>query len=193
MQEEAFSPEQSIRLIQSMIDKTKNTVADDSYYFLLWGWLVLIACMSQYILKVIVRTPYHPMVWYLMFLGIIFSIIHGFKQNRERKVKTYVEEMLDHLWISIFFSFVMFGFIFARMGWQNCYSFYMLLYAVGSFVTGRTLKFPPLVWGAVGSWLLALLSTFTSFDLNMLLCGAAIIVSYIIPGYLLRNKYRKQL
>jgi len=69
----------------------------------------------------------------------------------------------------------------------------MLLYAVGSFVTGRTLKFPPLVWGAVGSWLLALLSTFTSFDLNMLLCGAAIIVSYIIPGYLLRNKYRKQL
>jgi hypothetical protein len=193
MPDEAFSPEQSLRVIQTMIDKTKNTVADDSYYFLLWGWLVLVACLSQYFLKVIVQTPYHPMVWYLMFFGVVFSVIHGVRQNRGRKVKTYIEELLDHLWISIFFSYILFGFIFARMGWQNCYSFYMLLYAIGSFVTGRTLRFRPLVWGAIGSWVLAVLSTFASFDQNMLLCGAAILVSYIIPGYLLRNKYKKQL
>jgi hypothetical protein len=192
MQEETFTAEQSLQVIRTMIDKTKNSVADDSYYFLLWGWLVFAACILQFILKVIVQTPYHPVAWNLMFVGVLFSVLHGIKQNKERKVKTYVDEMLNHLWISIFFSYVLFGFIFARMGWENCYSFYMLLYAIGSFVTGRSLKFSPLVWGAIGSWLLAILSTFTSFDVNMLLCACAILISYIIPGYLLRNKYKRQ-
>jgi hypothetical protein len=49
MQKENLSPQQSIDLIQSMIDKTKNTVADGSVFFLLWGWVVFIACILQYI------------------------------------------------------------------------------------------------------------------------------------------------
>ncbi|HTQ27440.1 MAG TPA: hypothetical protein VMI35_04895 [Puia sp.] len=192
MHEEAFSPEQSLELIRTMIDKTKNSVADNSFYFLLWGWLVFAACIMQFVLKVIVQTPYHPVAWYLMFVGIVFSILHAVRRRNDRSVRTYVEEMLNYLWISIFFSYVLFGFIFARMGWQNCYAFYMLMYALGCFVTGRLLKFPPLVWGAIGSWALAVVSTFTDFDVNILLCAAAIMISYIIPGYLLRNKYKNQ-
>lgn len=191
MEEEKFSAEESLQLIQSMIDKTKNTVADDSFYFLLWGWLVFAACFIQFVLKVIVKSPYHYTAWLLMFVGIIFSIIHGRNENKNRKVKTYVEELLNYLWISIFFSYILFGFIFARYGWENCYAFYMGLYAIGSFVTGRTLKFSPLVWGGIGSWFLAIASTFASYDTNILLSAAAILVSYIIPGYLLKNKYRR--
>jgi len=41
--EENFSPEESLQFIQTMIDKAKDSVADKSFYFLLWGWLVFIA------------------------------------------------------------------------------------------------------------------------------------------------------
>ena len=189
--EEELSPESSLRLIHQMIDKAKNTVADDSFYFLLWGWLVFVASISQYVLKVVFQSPYHYTVWGLMIVGIIVSVIHGFMMNKKRTVKTYVEELLDYLWISIFLSYILFGFIFARTGWQNCYPFYMMLYAMGSFVSGRALKFSPLVWGAIVSWILAMISTFTSYDTNILLCGLAVLASNIIPGYLLKNKYRK--
>jgi hypothetical protein len=84
------------------------------------------------------------------------------------------------------------GFIFARLGWQDCYSFYIVMYAIGSFVSGRALKFSPLVWGSVGCWLLAIISTFTSFDVNILLGALAVLISYIIPGHLLRIQYLKQ-
>ena len=57
---ESFSPEQSLRVIQSMIDKTKNSISDKSFYFLLWGWLVFIGALLQFTLKVIVRTEAHP-------------------------------------------------------------------------------------------------------------------------------------
>src|SRR5262249_20862092 len=153
-------------LIQSMIDKAKNTAANDSFYFLLWGWLIFAASIIQFVLKVIVQWPYHYMAWTLMFLGIIFSLFHGYNEGKKRKVKTYIEEVIDYLWIGIFFSFLLLAFIFARFGWENCYSFYMMMYAIGSFVTGKALKFSPLVWGAVGSWILSIVSTFTSFDIN---------------------------
>ncbi len=191
MEEEQFSPQESIQLIQSMIDKAKNTVADDSFYFLLWGWLVFSASIIQYTLKVVFQSPYHPLAWILMFVGIVVSAYHGMKEGKKRKVKTYVEELIDYLWVGIFISYILFGFIFARFGWQNCYSFYMMMYAIGTFVTGRALKFQPLVWGAIGSWLLAIISTYTSYDVNILLCALAILVSYIIPGYLLKSKYRQ--
>ena len=85
---------------------------------------------------------------------------------------------------------MLFGFIFSQIGWEHCYPFYMLMYAMGTFVTGRALKFPPLVWGAIASWILAVVATFTSYETNMLLTSLAILLSYIIPGYLLRIKYR---
>ncbi len=191
MQNENFSPEDSIRVIQAMIEKTKFTVADNSYYFLLWGWLVFIGCIGQFVLKVLVQYPYHYLIWNITFIGIIFSIYHGVKGRGQKKAKTYVSESLDNLWIAIVVSYILFDFAFVRFGWEGCYTFYMMLYALGCFVTGRVLKFYPLIWGAIGSWCLALISTFTPIDYNILLCGLAILISYIIPGHLLKRQYRK--
>jgi hypothetical protein len=189
---ENFSPEESLLVIQSMIDKTKNSVADKSFYFLLWGWLVLIASLGQFVLKVIVRTDLHPIVWNLMFAGVIVSWFHGRKERSKIRVRTYIDESIQHVWISIGFCQGLLIFIFARNNhWEYCYTFFMMLYAIGCFITGRILKFAPLVWGAFASWALVVVSTFTSYDYNILLMAAAILLSYIIPGQLLRRKYKK--
>jgi hypothetical protein len=192
MEEKDITPEDSLLIIQTMINRAKNTVADNSYYFLLWGWLVFAACIGQFVLKVVFQSPYHPIVWTLSFIGVIFSVLHGVKEGKKIRVRTYIDETLDYLWISIVISYILFGFAFARFGWENCYTFYMLLYAIGSYFTGRALKFSPLVWGAIGAWLLAIASFYAPFDYNILLCALAILVSYIIPGHLLRRNYKKQ-
>ena len=191
MEEEKFSPEDSFRLIQSMIDKAKNTVADDSFYFLLWGWLVFTASLAQYVLKVVMHSPYHYLAWCLMFVGVIASIWYGYHDNRKKKVKTYVEELLDNLWIGLFVTYVLISFIFAKTGWENCSPFSMMLYSIGIFVSGRALKFSPLVCVAMSCWLLAAVSTFTDFDTKILLGAIAVLCSNIIPGFLLKKKYRK--
>jgi hypothetical protein len=192
MEEKDITPEDSLLIIQTMINRAKNTVADNSYYFLLWGWLVFVSSIGQFVLKVVFQSPYHPIVWTLCFIGVIFSVLHGVKEGKKIRVRTYIDETLDYLWISIVISYILFGFAFARFGWENCYTFYMLLYAIGSYFTGRALKFSPLVWGAIGAWLLAIASFYAPFDYNILLCALAILVSYIIPGHLLRRNYKKQ-
>jgi hypothetical protein len=187
---ENFSPEESLRLIQTMIEKTKDTVADKSFYFLLWGWVVFIGALLQYVLKVYVGTPAHGAAWNVMFVGFIISIVHG---ARERKVraKTYMDDNLRNIWICVgIVQVLIVAVFFKRGGWENCYTFFILLYSIGCFLTGRLLQFPPLVWGAVACWALAIVSTYLDIDGNMLLMAGAILVSYIIPGYLLRRQQR---
>ena len=176
-----------------MISQTKNSVADKSFYFLLWGWLVFTGATLQFILKVIVRTEAHPVAWNIMFIGIILSILHGVKE-KAAPVKTYVDEGLRSIWICVAIVQFLVVFIFMRRGdWEHCYTVFILLYSIGCFLTGRLLKFAPLVWGAIACWGLAILTTYVSTDTNILLMAVAILISYIIPGHLLRKAYKRQL
>jgi len=192
-QSENFSPEESLHVIQTMIQKTRASVADNSFFFLLWGWLVFIAALLQYVLYVIVRTDANGAAWTLMFVGFVVSSIRGAKQ-KSGTVKTYVDEGLGNIWLCIVVVQMLIAFsFFRRGGWENCYTFFILLYSVGCFLTGRLLKFAPLIWGAATCWVLAILTTFVNYQTNMLLMAAAVLFSYIIPGYLLRRNYKMYL
>jgi hypothetical protein len=187
-----FSPEKSLMVIQTMINRTKTSVADKSFYFLLWGWLVLIGALLQFFLKVVVRTEAHPAAWNIMFIGIIVSIVHGVKE-KDPPVRTFMDEGLRNIWACIGIVQFLVVFVFIRNGdWEHCYTIFILLYSIGCFLTGRMLKFAPLVWGGVSCWGLAILSTYVNTDTNILLMAAAVLISYIIPGYLLRSAYKRQ-
>ena len=43
MQEENFSPQDSLKLIQTMIAKTRRDMGDNRNQFLLWGWITFTA------------------------------------------------------------------------------------------------------------------------------------------------------
>src|SRR5476651_171679 len=127
--EKEFSPQESLQLIHSMINKTKNSVADDSFYFLLWGWLVFGCCIAQYILKVYLLYPNHYIVWWLMPVGGIVSGIYGSRQSKKQKVKSFVEEAVGYVWLSLAIAFVVLIIInMTGNGWQAAFTYYIILY-----------------------------------------------------------------
>jgi hypothetical protein len=191
MQDDNFSPGESLELIQRMIHKTKNAAADSSVFFLLWGWVVFAACLIQYFLKIVVHYQHHYYAWFTIVAGIAGSIYLGIQRDKTRLVKTYISESVEQLWTSIGITFFALAFIFGKIGYENSFTFYILLYGIGCFVTGRLIKFSPLVWGGIGAWLLAILSAYLDYDTNILVTAGSILISYIIPGYLLRIKYKK--
>jgi hypothetical protein len=191
--EKELSPLESLQIIQSMINKTKDTVAADSFYFLLWGWLTFICCIAAYILKVYLQFPYHYYVWFLMPVGGIISGIYGSRQSKKEKIKTFVGEAISYLWIALAFSFILLVIINALTNaWQTAFTYYILLYAIGTFVTGNLLRFKPLVIGGIINFILVAVSVKFGYDLQLLIGGLAILCSYIIPGYLLKAQYQKQ-
>ena len=187
--QENLSPLQSLQLIQSMIEKTRANLSDNRFYFLLWGWIVFAAVIGQFVLKVIVAYRHHYIVWLLVLAGVVVTIVHGRRQGRNAGVRTYVGESMRILWTGMGISFFVLSFIIStsKQGWVYSYPFFILLYGLGTFVSGRLLQFRPLVVGGIINWVLACAACFFHFDFQLLFAAAAILTSYIIPGYLLTS------
>lgn len=188
MEPQNFSPQDSLKLIQNMIEKTREDIGNDTGYFLLWGWITLIACTGQFTL---LKMGYekHYLVWLLIIPGIIISGYMGIKEEKEQRATTYVGESMKYLWMGMGISFFVLSMILSRMGWNtNVFPFFMLLYGLGTFISGKFLRFKPLVWGGLAAWALAIISVYFSYEYQILFAAGAILVSYIIPAYMLRSK-----
>ena len=192
--EKELSPQENLQLIQTMINKTKDSVADDSFYFLLWGWLVFFCCITEFILKVYLQYPQHYFVWWLMPVGGVISGIYGSRQSKKQRVKSFVDEALSYLWIALAMAFIALIFINAlgQASWQSAFTYYILLYGIGTFVSGKLLRFPPLIIGGLINFVLAGVSVKFSYDYQLLIGSVAILISYIIPGHLLRIRHQQQ-
>jgi len=189
MTEENFSPQDSLRLIQSMITKTKQDISESSIHFLVWGWITFIACTGQFVLKHIFNYEKHYLVWLLTIVGIIFSNWYSFKERKTRKVKTYIGDSINHLWIGMAIAYFVLSIILTVIGWNRpVLPFFILLYGLGAFISGSIIQFRPLVIGGIIAFILAIASVFAEYDYQMLFGAAAILFSYIIPAYLLRAK-----
>ena len=191
MNDENFSPQQSLRLIQSMIDKTRQDISDKSIYFLVWGWITFIACTTQFVLKHIYNYEKHYQVWWIIVLGIIFSAYYGSKEKKSQKVTTYTSDSIKYLWIGMSICYFVLSMILSKIGWETAvFPFFIMLYGLGTFISGNILKFRPLVAGGVIAWALAIGAVYVEYDFQMLFGAAAILISYIIPAYMLQYKSR---
>lgn len=189
MTKENFTPEQSLQLIRSMISKTKQNMSDNSIYFLVWGWLTFIACTGQFVLKNIFQYEKHYLVWTVIIIGVAFSIYQGRKEDTSVKAKTYVDENMKHLWAGMAISFFVLGMILTKLGWGTViFPFFIMLYGLGTFVSGNFIQFRPLIIGGIIAWALAIGSTFVNYDYQMLFGAGAILISYIIPAHMLRYR-----
>lgn len=183
-----FSPQQSLQLIESMIAKTKANISDNRFYFLLWGWLTFTAIMFQYVFKVFVAYKHHYILTLVLpLVGMMISILYS-RKNKRRIVRTYIGDSMRYLWTGLGISFFIISLLFSQIegGWLFCYPFYILLYGLGTFVSGKIIQFKPLVVGGIFNWVLAAAAVFFDFDSQMLFAAAAILTSYIIPGHLLK-------
>jgi uncharacterized membrane protein len=129
------------------------------------------------------------MVWLITIVGIVFSNYHGWKERKKVKVKTYLDENMGYLWLGMAACFFVLSLILTRLGWGfSVFPFFIMLYGLGTFVSGSFLRFRPLIVGGIIAWVLAIAATFASYDYQMLFGAAAILISYIIPAYMLRRR-----
>jgi hypothetical protein len=194
MTEENLSPEQSLRLIQTMIDKTKQDISGKTHYFLVWGWITFIACTGQFILKHIMNYEKHYLVWTIILVGIVYSAWQGYKEGKSSKVRTYVSDSMTYLWTGMGITYLVLSIVLSNIGWNtSVFPFFIILYALGTFISGNFIKFRPLIVGGILAWILAVVAVYLPYDYQMLVAAAAILVSYIIPAYLLRARNKASL
>lgn len=197
MMDDRISPEQSMQLISSMINRAKNRFGENGHLYLLWGWAVLICSVAQYILINFVQYEHHYIVWFSMWLVLIYQVIYLRRQKRKVVVKAYTDEIIGVVWITFVILMFLFGVLFGTLMGGDYYRFinpvFLALYGMPTVISGTILRFRPLVIGGVCCWLLSIISTFLPYEFQFLLLPVAVIAAWIIPGYLLRKRYQKSL
>ncbi|MBK7308160.1 MAG: hypothetical protein IPI88_14815 [Chitinophagaceae bacterium] len=76
--------------------------------------------------------------------------------------------------------------------WVYINSLVLLFYGIPTFLSGFVMRFTPLKLGGIACWLLAIGSTFVAPIYYLILLAVAVLIAWIIPGYLLRKKFKNQ-
>jgi len=193
--EEQFSPQESFAVIQQMIDTAKNQFSENGHLYLLWGWIVLFCSTAQFFLLTVFHYQYHYMVWMLTWLAFIYQMYYLIKEKRREKVKTYTDRIIGVVWISFFIMMVLFGGLFGTVLGDSYYKMispgFLALYGMPTFLSGIILRFKALVIVGIGCWVLSVIALYVPYDYQLLLVPAAMIIAWIIPGYLMRAKFKK--
>ncbi|MEO6314217.1 MAG: hypothetical protein ABIU63_04765 [Chitinophagaceae bacterium] len=196
MQEENISRQQSLAIIESMINKAKNQFSENGFAYLLWGWVILFCSVSQYVLQYVMHQPKHYLVWMLTWVAAIVQVIDATKRKKRKAVKTYTDEIIGYVWMTFVVMLLLCGILVGKVLEPG--QFYvaniiiLVLYGMPTLLSGVILKFRPLVTGGICCWILAVLASFVAPQFIILLIAAAVVAAWIIPGYLLRSRYRRE-
>lgn len=188
-----MSHEESLLLIESMIRRAKNNFSENGHLYLFWGWVVFICSLGHYALGHLVGWNIASWIWMLNWLGFGYTIYYVRKQKRQERVKTYTKEIVDAIWmIFIAVLFLLTTILAFQAGDQFpalINPVFLAIYGIPTILSSVILRFRPLLWGGLGCWLLALLSIIVPPPHHLLLIALAMVIAWIIPGYLLKKRY----
>ena len=187
--EKPMNSEESILIIQRMINTAKEDLEDNSFYFLLWGWLVFAACIINFIL-IKISFGSEGIGWLiLMPLGGVWSSIYGYRQGKRQRSTSYIYDLMKYVLIAFFVSLMIVLFFMNKLGLAT-YPMVMLIYGTWLFISGGALKFRPLIIGGIINWTLAMVALFFFFEQQLIILAVAVLFGYIIPGHMLRRKFK---
>lgn len=186
-----MNEQESLRIIAGMIDAARNRVRQgEGNISMVWGWVVLTASLSQFILHKIGYHEIAPYAWMLVFVGVGYSIFYSIKLRKRDRSISPIDRILDSLWVGFTVCMISVGFLGARLG-NDSFVVIELLYGLSLFVSGSAFRFTPLIVGGVWCWLCAWVSVFVAYPYHLLVLAVSVL-GYIIPGFLLNRKANVQ-
>ncbi|MBK9329332.1 MAG: hypothetical protein IPM95_08475 [Sphingobacteriales bacterium] len=185
-----MKPEESLDIIQNMIETSKKKISDSSKHYLLWGWAVFLSAIAQYIM-IKMHYPGSTLVWLSMPLTGIIAYLIGRAEHKKAKVITFAGEAIKKLWLSMTIGFILLAY-YQVGGHGNSIPIFILLYGIGILTTGSILSFKPLIAGGIACFIISFIGMQIGYSAyQLLLLALAALVSYLIPGYLLRAESKK--
>jgi hypothetical protein len=195
--EKQMTPEESLNLIGEVISNTRSNLKTDSFFFLLWGWLIALAAIME---AVILWNAGRMNEWKnvgllsgltwggLVFIGLIVQVFYVRKHYVKRPYKNFFEKIISYMWILS--ALIIFLLVYVSgVRHESPEPYILASVSIPTVLTGLMTRFRPLVIGGVVFILFAVISVNIELEyLRSLTSAVAMICGYLIPGYMLRKK-----
>lgn len=186
-----------LNLISAMINKARNTFNENGHLYLVWGWVIFFCSLFQYIGGQVLHIEKSWMIWLSVWLVFPYMAFYIWRKKKTATVRTYTDEILAAMWTGFGVTMFLMAFVIGKMTNASFYAFimpvFLAVYGIPILVSGVILRFNALKAGAMTCWLLSAASIFVPPAEHVLLIAVAMLAAWIVPGYLLRNRFRKEL
>jgi hypothetical protein len=206
--EQPLDQQQSLYIIQQMIETAKQEQKDDGIGWIIWGWLLFFTSIFTWL-----NIQYHwfkniALFWNAVGLCVvlywIYRMFNYFSGRSRSKVKTYTADLFAKLnsGFFIFLLLIIFSINIPVRGVPPSKGFMLLigLYGFWILVYGTALNFRPSIIAAYITWAIAFAGLFIykidpteggEFQLVMLVHAFAVLIGYIIPGHIANKEFNK--
>jgi len=185
--ESSLTPNESLDLISEMITQAKGNLKNSSFYFLLWGWVIVICNFTIYLLIKFSHYERPYLIWLITIPAWALSFLYGHKNDKNAFSVSHLDNINKWLWISLGPALIPIIYFGSSLNYQ-INPLTLLITAVPTFVTGIILRFRPLIVGACVLYIFAVLSFIADYQTQYLLGGIAMILGFLIPGYALKQQ-----
>lgn len=184
---DTMTNEQRMALITDMINQARFNFSKGSFYFILWGAILFLAAIFEFIGSNTFGGNLPFMGWPAMgILGGIISAVYSSRQYRNDPM-THLDRVYSSIWLSFFIILVILVVVMVKAHIAPG-SYILIITGFPTFLTGRVLKFKPLQWGGFAFWLIGLFSLFVLPEYKVLFFAGAMILGYLVPGLMMRNQ-----
>ncbi|MBL7112355.1 MAG: hypothetical protein ISS19_10495 [Bacteroidales bacterium] len=197
--EKVMTPEESLKIIQRSILTSRKNMRSGSFYFLLWGWILLLSSLLCYfVLRYLHQHEiYEGMYWKSLLcwtvpigIGFIIQWIYKRRQRDLELVKTHIDRYLTIIWVAGGITFALMLPICFQL---DVYPTPFILAEVGliTFISGMMIRFTPIVIGGIVFTIAGVVSSYLTGLPQLLVFAISILPGYLLPGYLLRMSNSK--
>jgi len=195
-QDKPMNEQESLLIIQQMIQTAKQEQKDDGKGWILWGWLLFLASVFTFLN---LKWEWVSMYFFWNLFGglalalLLFTTVRFLFMKRKEKVRTYTKDLCEKLNIG-FFIFLLLIIFSINLGVSPVKGFALLLglYGFWMLIHGTMLNFKPSIIGAFVTWGLAFAGLYVqTFEWTMLLHSIAVLCGFIIPGHIAYAEFSK--
>jgi hypothetical protein len=187
---------EEIQLIKSMLEKTKKAAAESGTLFIVWGVLITLALIGNYVLAYFKKYDWEWLNWVVVaVVGWVYSAIYGIRKERTQPVKTYVQTAARHLYFACGAGFLLVGLFLPWLGAYSYEAISILIAVINGilfFVMGGIYEWPILRWFGLLWWAGAVGMSFFRDLSQAIFFTVLFIVGYLVPVFILRSKYKKE-
>jgi hypothetical protein len=210
--EQKFTEQESLAVISEMIDRARNNIQKDAGTFIIyWGLMVALVALLNIALFFLFRSlslspNYSYYIWWMMLPAGIGSLLLKRKKDRTSIVKSHIDKTVSSVWTAFCISKILlllliFGLSFSFEEYSHFFYLinpvFMLITAVGEYITAKLCRFQPFLYGAIALWIGSLICTVAVIVLHrdgvpvqLLVLATCMMIGFVIPGYKLNQLAR---
>lgn len=207
MEERKLTEKESLEIITSMIERTRERYIGDGRIMLMWGYLTVVLTAIIWTLIGVTHNPVWNWLWFLLWIiGGTLTPIMDKKMQHEKGFKNYSDTVTSRIWSTVGFSaivataiclaFLLVGGIYA---WSMMFAIALVIVPFAEIASGIVVKEKSMIiGGAIG--LSAGLFTMACIAGNVALYASWFmplfilvwVAMMIIPGHIINYKAKKQ-